>query len=92
VSTRPVPRDEAYKAIDAERDYQDSNPHGIEHDDVALSVADWVLFMENKLDEAKAHLYQLDDEQALHSVRKVAALAVSCMEHLGVMPREEVRS
>lgn len=85
-------REEVFEALAEERDYQDSDPHDFGYtpeDDAELSTADWILFMERKLQEAKDRVYELDDEEARASVRKVAALGVACLEHRGVVRREE---
>lgn len=87
----PTKRSEArglvYLLVDEERDYQDSDPHGEGHDDISLSVADWLVFIEKKLNEAKDHVYSLDSHKAMGSVRKIAALAIAAMEHKPVPSR-----
>jgi len=73
-------REEVYRLIDGERAYQDTDPHDAGHDDAAQSVADWIIFIEKQLDEAKERVYQLKKTEALEHIRKIAALAVACME------------
>lgn len=85
-------RQDVLTALEEERDYQDSDPHDLGYtpeDDARLSTADWILFMERKLEEAKERAYTLDDKGARSSVRKVAALGVACLEHRGVVRRSE---
>jgi len=74
-------REDVYKLIDGEREYQDTDPHNVGHDDISRSVADWIIFIERQLSEAKGQVYVLDKEKALCHIRKIAALAVACMEH-----------
>jgi len=75
-------RKDVYKIIDGERDYQIKRHknHPVKHKDVNHSVADWVIYMENQLNKAKEHIYNLDTASALEQVRKVTALGVACME------------
>ena len=85
-------RQEVYQAINEERDYQDIkwNPetttsHGIH------SVEQWIVYIEDYLLEAKHALSRntqtIGDEAALHGIRKVAAMAVCCMEQNGALKR-----
>ena len=79
-------REDIYRAIDIERDYQDSL---VAHkNDSVRVVADWVIFMEHHLRKATNHVYNLNSEEALHEIRKVTALGVACMENLGIQKRE----
>ncbi len=85
-------RQEVYYAIDTERNYQDSKwnkdttSSGGFHE-----VAAWILFMEEYLNEARVAVSRGSDPEAsikaLNSIRKVAALAVACMEQKGAYPR-----
>lgn len=83
-------RAEVFEAINSERDYQDVKWGGdqeiIVHDD-EHSVADWILFQENKIQEAKDNLYNLNEAAALRSMLKVVALGVACFEAKGVQSR-----
>ena len=74
-------RQDVYKLIDGERDYQDSLAHHSTEADANFSVADWVIFIEEHVLQAKNRVYYLEPEKALEQVRKIAALAVACMEH-----------
>lgn len=80
-----IPRSEAYAAIDTERSYQDVK-WGPLFDDNEWSVGDWLIFIERYVDEAKNSIG--NDNAALDSVRKVAGLAVACMEHHGAPKRQ----
>ena len=76
-------RKEVYEAIDSERDYQDSlwRPVQSRGDH---SVTEFLLYIEDYVAEARKILARtaspLAEEQALPVLRKIAALAVSCME------------
>jgi len=90
-----VPRSEVYKAIDSERDYQDgriAEKFGHQPDEPTHPVAAEILMMESYV--ARARAAWVDNkgvEPALHMVRKVAGLAVRCMEHHGAPMRKELR-
>ena len=89
-------RSEVYDRIDVERQYQDLRwtprraANGVA--DSEKPPAEWINYMEFHLNEAKKEVYMLNDEEALAQVRKVAALAVRCMELHGcperVIPEE----
>lgn len=74
-------REQVFTLIDGEREYQDSLPHHSHDQDVNTPVAAWLLYMEQHLQNAKDNIYFLHPDRALEEVRKVAALAVACMEH-----------
>ena len=84
-------RSEIYKAIDSERKYQDT-VRKVEDKDITpdseKSVADFIIFIENKLNKAKKDIYNLDKEGALDNVRKIAALCVACGEGHGFKERD----
>ncbi len=74
-------REDVYKVIDSERDYQDTKWGGAEHDS-KHSVGDFLVYMRNYLTQAeKAYSTELDATGALNALRKVTALGVACMEH-----------
>lgn len=89
-------RKKIYKRIDTERDYQDLRwtprraANGVADED--KSPAEWLNYMEYHLGEAKREDYMLNTEEVLAHVRKIAALAVRCMELHGcpkrVIPEE----
>lgn len=80
-------REDVYKLIDGERDYQDSKPPRPEGD-ALTSVAAWLIYIETQLADAKSNIYFLDVPGALEHVRKIAALAVACMEYNKTLPRK----
>lgn len=82
------PRDFVYHVIDCERDYQDSlgadRTDGRQH-----TVGDYLTMLRHYLDEATfAWVKNPGNEPALHSVRKIAGIAVKCMEEHGAPNRE----
>lgn len=81
-------RAEVLEAVNGERDYQEGK-----YEDHYHAVGEWLLLMEEKLRTAKAAWYRSGREgctsAALHEVRKVAAVAVACLEQHGA-PRREV--
>lgn len=84
-----------YKAIDSERDYQQKKWRHIrgEHElkESQHPVSSWILFMEEYL--ARARRFSTGGEtgmahvNTMSEIRKVAALAVACMEHRGTCLR-----
>lgn len=74
-------REDVYKLIDGERDYQDSLPNHSQAHDLNHSVGDWLIFMEHQIDKAKTAFYELDTTMALRHIRKATALGVVCMEY-----------
>lgn len=79
-----IDRTEVYKAIDSERDYQDRRWPGHTH-----SIPDYILFIEDYLAEARHMVSRSNNEAAaLDTIRKVAALAVICMEEHGAPVRK----
>jgi len=89
-------RTEVYKCLDTERDYQDlrwSTRRTLDGTpDEEKPPAEWINYMEHHISAAKKGVYELDTEEALAQVRKVAALAVRCLELHGcperVIPEE----
>jgi len=89
-------REDVYKLIDGERDYQDSRwdndaekrsgkPDILDRD---KSIAEWLNYLEFHLQEAKHGVYALEPKKAKASIRKIAALAVACMENNDCPPRK----
>lgn len=83
-----TPRNEVYKALDSERDYQDV----VWPDSAHLSIGDYLLMLEEyvfrgRREWVKEHQPELN---ALEMIRKVGGIAVRCMEQHGapirVMP------
>jgi hypothetical protein len=85
-------RTEVYKLIDGERDYQDSLAtlrNWSEADrNPAQSVGDFLTLMDVYLHKAQvAYADNPGDTAALDVVRKMAGIAVYCMEEHGAPPR-----
>jgi len=85
-------REDVYKLIDEERDYQDrkwaaqkGHPHP--KSDFDLAIADWLIYIERVLSKAKDRIYYLKEAEALDEVRKIAAVCVACMENNETPPR-----
>ena len=88
-------REEVYKLVDSERDYQDSlwmtrnegEPSGEIH-----TLAEWIMFIESYLLEAKNILtresYVTANPKVQNIMRKVAGLAVAALEEWGAEPRK----
>lgn len=85
-------RTEVYEAIDGERNYQDTrwNPDTTQSGGLH-SVTEFLVYMQDYTAEALHYVSRNGDpkasEFALHNVRKVAALAVACMEQHGAPRR-----
>lgn len=74
-------REEVYKIIDSERDYQDNKWTDIPKN----SVGDWLVYMRYYLTQAEERHATFDpnytySENALDSIRKLTALGVACLE------------
>lgn len=86
-------RQDIYKIIDGERDYQNSRWNAnTTTTEGKHSVLEFLVYMRDYIEEAMHFSTRNSDPSAqeftLNSVRKVAALAVSCMEQHGVTPRK----
>jgi hypothetical protein len=79
-------RNEIYKRINGERDYQDQRWHGCVPDE-EKGIAEWINYIEFHLEKAKERVYHLNPDEALAELRKVAALAVRAMEIHGCPER-----
>ena len=76
-------RNEIYKIIDGERDYQDAIWDGHKHE-----VSTYILYMEHHLQQARLFATTTNsDEGALKYLRNVVALGVACFEEHGVPER-----
>lgn len=85
-------RQDVYKLIDGERNYQDntwitrstldSTP------DEEKDAAEWINYIEYHISKAKERVYHLDTQGALAEIRKVTALGVRTMEIHGAPERE----
>jgi len=75
-----IERQKIFEIISEEREYQDLRWGGLGHD-LEHTISEWVLFIEYHLGEAKRLLYEEGEWPALGEIRKIAAMAVACMEH-----------
>jgi hypothetical protein len=88
-----IQRAEAFEAINSERDYQDkvwgqsesSGQEGVGGHRTVDEFASYILGYANDLHQISTHT--LDPEEKLNFVRKVAGLAVACMEQHGAPKR-----
>jgi len=80
-------REDVFKLIDGERKYQNALPYHSSYIDHDRSVAEWLLLIEHYLNKAKFSLFKMDEISSLDDIRKLAALAVACMEHNKTYPR-----
>jgi hypothetical protein len=85
-------RQDIYKCINGERDYQDaiwgSRRQMDGTPDEEKPVAEWINYIEYHVSKAKERVYHLDTVSATAELRKVAALAVRAMEIHGCPERE----
>ncbi len=77
-------RQEVYVAVDGERDYQEVlNPD-------TLSIGDEILLLEEYAERAR-YEWSIDfgepETEALNMIRKIAGIAIRCMEHHGAQMR-----
>ena len=86
-----IERARVYAAIDGERDYQERRwgnaPSGGKH-----PVTEYLAYMQDYLTEALHQVARNADpeaaEMALHTVRKITAMGVACMEQNGAPERK----
>lgn len=77
-------REEVYSIIDGEREYQEYKWKGHRHE-----VGAYITILQNYVDKSRhAWTDNNGDEKALEEIRKIAAIAVSCMEEHGVNKRK----
>lgn len=80
-------RADVYRAIDSERDYQDQKWGGASYDS-QKSVGDFLLYIRRYVDMAQeTYSTATDVTPTLENIRKIAALAVACMEYNGAPRR-----
>lgn len=84
-----VKRREVYRVINGERAYQDSLGPDRRLDKGPRKIGEYLTLLREYLDKATGKWVDLaGDVAALHEVRKVAALAVACLEENGCPGRE----
>jgi len=82
-------RGKIFGVIVGERHYQDAQLEKGRFQEPVHTVGEELLLMKVYLDKAIAkYAGNFGDAPALHGIRKVAALAVRCMENHGALPRE----
>ncbi len=82
-------RGKIFGVIVGERNFQDAQQKGGRFQKEVHTVGEELLLMKRYLDKAIAkYADNFGDAPALHGIRKVAALAVRCMENHGALPRE----
>ena len=81
-------REDVYKLIDGERDYQNTLAPN-RTNGRAKSVGEYVVMLQHYQNElVKAWTLNSGDEAASDVVRKIAGIAVHCMEDHGAPPRK----
>jgi hypothetical protein len=83
-------RPDVYKLIDGERDYQDAkwaDDGGRPKSDAETPVAAWIIYIQKQVNDSAEAIYYLDENKALEHIRKIAGLAVACMEYNETKPR-----
>lgn len=80
-------RQEVYKVLDGERDYQDSYTKDKNYDD-NHSTAEHLVLLRTYLSKAEeSWCHNHGDQEALRQIRKIAGIAVRCMEENGAISR-----
>lgn len=73
-----------YEVLDSEREYQDEKWGLTTH-----SVEEWLLYIEDYLNEAKHIVARGTDTDVSSIIRKITAMGVCCMEQHGAQRRGE---
>lgn len=88
-------REEVYRAIDTERDYQDRKwPNGQLQGEPPkanpLKIGEFILLLSEYTDRARYcwTIEKAPEVEALNFIRKVAGIAVNCMEQHGAPKRQ----
>jgi len=82
-----VHRRQVYTLIDGERDYQDRLPAN-RTDGEPRTVGDYLTMLQHYLNEAQRQwVMNAGSQEALDVIRKIAGIAVHCMEDHGAPPR-----
>jgi len=80
--SRTLERDEVYRRLSGERDYQDARWPGHRH-----TPLEFAAFMQHYINEAISRDTKGDTDGCLESLRKATALGVACFEENGVPAR-----
>lgn len=75
------------RLVIGERQYQDDRrPRPFT--DENTPIANWLLYIESRLNVAKTSVYLLDEKAALEEIRKITALGFACMQYNETPARE----
>lgn len=92
VETNVTTRAEVYKAIDSERDYQDNFVLPDRKYYQTHTLGEFILMLSQYADQARQKWTHHSDKDAvppsLEEVRKIAGIAVRCMEQHGAPQRK----
>lgn len=81
-------RKDVYLAIDSERDYQDLKWGVLDNPNyVSYEPSQFLIDIEMHLNKAKNFNYNIDKENVMNELRKIAGLCVKCCEVHGVKNR-----
>jgi hypothetical protein len=90
---RPMKREEVYKLVDGERDYQEkkwnsaTTTSGGQH-----SACEWLTYIQDYLTEAIHDVSRNPDPaattMAMENIRKITAMGVAAMEQIETQPRK----
>lgn len=84
---RTARREEVYKVIDGERNYQ-NHLGSSRTDGSAKTAGEYIMMIDYYLAHAKeSWVGNPGVKMALHDIRKIAAIAVRCLEEHGAPPR-----
>jgi hypothetical protein len=88
---KPTPRAEVYKVIDGERAYQNNLPKDRSEDAKRVrQVSEYLTMLDHYVRHAQdAWTERAGHEIPMHDMRKIAALAVRCMEEWGAPSRQQ---
>jgi hypothetical protein len=90
---RPLKREEVYKIIDGERDYQEKKWNSITTSSKGVhSAGEWLTFIQDYLTEAM-HITSRNSEpeatkMVMENIRKITAMGVAAMEQIETPPRK----
>ena len=89
-NTDRIPRADVYRVIDGEREYQEKLPGNRSEDPKRIrAVSEYLTMLDHYVRHAQdAWTTRAGIEVPLQDMRKIAALAVRCMEEWGALPRE----
>ncbi len=87
ISSQSMNREDVYKELDKERDYQDYSASGWENKGVP-TVGEELLIVEHYVQLAReAWVTKMGSHRCLCEMRKITATLIRCFEHHGVPER-----